>query len=181
MTFMPQSWASQPPYPRGGLPRTRTQKRGEREEQVSDQRNATRNNHTIQQKGDSRFQLPDNTWVPNIALGKTSQPPQSTQSKHSRRNYTNISYKITCTLVHHSTQKQSTIYYDSPQGEIARRPNWKAQTVILQMITPVWVPPWPSGSIAPSCSAKITNVLRTFYRHFYPGRHRTKLTSHYLI
>ena len=46
------------------------------------------------------------------------------------------------------------------RGGIARRPNLKAHTVILQRITPVWVPPWSSGSIAPSCSAKVLMSYR---------------------
>ena len=65
---------------------------------------------------------------------------------------------------------------ESPVGR-----TWKAQTVILQRITPVWVPPRSSGSVAPSCGSRVTNVIETCYRHFYPGRHRTQLTSHYLI
>ena len=57
----------------------------------------------------------------------------------------------------------------------------KAQTVTLQRITPVWVPPWSSGSTAPSYRSRVTNIIRICYRHFYPVRHRTQLTSHYLI
>ena len=79
MTFRPQSWASQPHIPVEDYQELGIRNEG-KEGNKYQTKGCTEEHHAIQQKSDSRFQLPNKPECINIALGWTSQPPQSTQS-----------------------------------------------------------------------------------------------------
>ena len=176
MTSMPQNWASQPHIPLEDYQRQGNQKRGRRGEQVIDQGRHKESIILSNKKGDSRFQLPDNTRVLKHTTGKDlSNTPfhtiiSLTQNLHIHQLQIHLHVSLTLNSLLWLPFEE-----ESPVGRTLN-----AQSVTPQGITPVWVPPWSSGPIAPSCSSRITNIIRTCYRHFYPVRQRTQLTSRYL-
>ena len=151
------------------------QKRGRRGEQVLDQRMHTESIILSNRKVIADSNSPTIPEYSNIPLGRISQTPiPHHHNTHAKSTHTSLQIHL-----HVSLTLNSLLWLpfeeESPVG-------WtlNAQSVTLQGITPVWVPPWSSGPTAPSCRSRVTNIIRTCYRHFYPVRQWTQLTSRYL-